>query len=255
MKIILIRHGETALNAARVLQPPDTPLSERGRRQADAVAIRLAAMKIDGVVSSDLARAVETSQAIAAASRLTVRRSALLQERNFGDLRGCAYDGLGFDPIAMEGAPPAPSGVAHTAVTQRVAKSRHQAQAGGRTLPTSAAPSCSRPCPDPRSKASLRRCCMGGDNAGASTSGTNKRWPCGVSKSARRSISVLDMRGILLPRPLLKVCWVNLLLESIADFACKRVRACPNGAPGATSRLILSERKFGFLRPPRRTRT
>jgi broad specificity phosphatase PhoE len=106
MSIILIRHGETALNAARVLQPADTPLSERGRRQAEAVAIRLAAMKIDGIVSSDLARAVETSRAIATATGLAPRTSALLQERNFGDLRGRAYDGLRFDPIAMEDAPP-----------------------------------------------------------------------------------------------------------------------------------------------------
>lgn len=136
MKIILIRHGETALNAARVLQPPDTPLSERGRRQADAVAIRLAAMKIDGVVSSDLARAVETSRAIAAASRLTVRSSALLQERNFGDLRGCAYDGLGFDPIAMQGAPPAGESMAvfNARVMQAVALLREWHAACGGVL-------------------------------------------------------------------------------------------------------------------------
>lgn len=107
MSIILVRHGETALNAARVLQPTDTPLSDRGRRQAYAVATRLAAMKIETIVSSDLARAGETAQAIAAATGLATRTSALLQERNFGDLRGRAYDGLGFDPIAMEEAPPA----------------------------------------------------------------------------------------------------------------------------------------------------
>lgn len=106
MSIILIRHGETALNAARVLQPPDTPLSDRGRKQADAVAVRLAGMKIDRLVSSDLPRAVQTSQAIATVCGLAIHTNALLQERNFGDLRGHPYDGLGFDPIAMEDAPP-----------------------------------------------------------------------------------------------------------------------------------------------------
>jgi len=30
MSLILIRHGETALNASRTLQFPDTPLGERG---------------------------------------------------------------------------------------------------------------------------------------------------------------------------------------------------------------------------------
>lgn len=136
MSIILIRHGETALNAARVLQPPDTPLSDRGRRQADAVAIRLAGMKIHGIVSSDLARAVETSRAIAAASGLTPRTSALLQERNFGDLRGRAYDGLGFDPIAMKDAPPAGESMAvfNARVMQAVALLREWHAANGGIL-------------------------------------------------------------------------------------------------------------------------
>ena len=42
MTILLIRHGETALNAARIVQPADTPLSERGIAQARALARRLA---------------------------------------------------------------------------------------------------------------------------------------------------------------------------------------------------------------------
>lgn len=106
MSIILIRHGETALNVARVLQPADTPLSARGRHQAAAVALRFSTTAIGAIVSSDLPRAIETSQAISAASGVAVRFSSLLQERNFGDLRGLAYDGLGFDPISMEEAPP-----------------------------------------------------------------------------------------------------------------------------------------------------
>lgn len=106
MSIILIRHGETAFNAARVMQPPDTPLSERGRRQAEAVARRFSAAGIGAIVSSDLARAVATAQAIAEVCGLTIRFSPLLQERNFGDLRGLPYDGLGYDPISMAEAPP-----------------------------------------------------------------------------------------------------------------------------------------------------
>jgi hypothetical protein len=42
MSIILVRHGETALNAARVMQPADTPLSDLGKAQVLAVARRLA---------------------------------------------------------------------------------------------------------------------------------------------------------------------------------------------------------------------
>lgn len=103
--IVLVRHGETPLNAARVLQPPDTPLSERGRLQAQAVAQRLTGMDIGAIVSSDLGRALETAQAIAAASGHDVDQAALLQERNFGDLRGRAYDSLDFDPLVMQEAP------------------------------------------------------------------------------------------------------------------------------------------------------
>lgn len=107
MSIILIRHGETALNAARVLQPADTPLSDRGRRQAEAVAMRLANAKAGRIISSDLTRAMQTAETIALRIGLAIGYSALLQERNYGDLRGCAYDGLGFDPVTMEQAPPA----------------------------------------------------------------------------------------------------------------------------------------------------
>lgn len=106
MSIILVRHGETALNRARVLQPADTPLSELGLQQAEAVARRLLSLRPAGLISSDLPRAMRTAEAIAQASGLPLESSALLQERNYGDLRGRAYDGLGFDPLTMAHAPP-----------------------------------------------------------------------------------------------------------------------------------------------------
>jgi len=61
MSILLIRHGETALNAARVVQPADTPLSERGAAQAAALARRLADFGIAAILSSDLPRAAQTA--------------------------------------------------------------------------------------------------------------------------------------------------------------------------------------------------
>ena len=107
MAIILVRHGETALNAARVMQPAATPLSERGVAQARAVGRRLAQRGgIGAIVSSDLPRAWRTAEAIAEALALPIEPSALLQERNFGDLRGQPYDTLGFDPLVMDAAPP-----------------------------------------------------------------------------------------------------------------------------------------------------
>lgn len=107
MAILFIRHGETALNVARVLQPSDTPLNERGLAQARALAARLAAGgDVVHVLSSDLPRALQTAQAIAAATGAPIETTPLLQERNFGELRGRVYDTLGFDPIEDEAAPP-----------------------------------------------------------------------------------------------------------------------------------------------------
>ena len=102
----LIRHGETALNVARVLQPAHTPLSQRGRAQARALAERLVPLRLSAIISSDLPRALQTAEAIAAACALPIETSALLHERNFGDLRGRPYDTLGYDPIAADEAPP-----------------------------------------------------------------------------------------------------------------------------------------------------
>ena len=111
MSIIFVRHGQTALNAARVFQPPDTPLSALGQAQADAVAAHLAThrptgMPVGAVLASDMQRAAQTAQAIAAACGLTVAHSPLLRERDFGELRGLPYDSLGFNAIEMEDAPP-----------------------------------------------------------------------------------------------------------------------------------------------------
>jgi probable phosphoglycerate mutase len=106
MPLFLIRHGETALNVARTLQPAATPLSARGLAQAQALAQRLAAMGVTAILSSDLPRALQTAQAIAMATGVAVQTTELLHERNFGDLRGQPYDHLDFNPLTMDGAPP-----------------------------------------------------------------------------------------------------------------------------------------------------
>ena len=106
MTIILVRHGITELNRARVLQPPHTPLSDVGLAQAEAVARALMQWQPAGLISSDLPRARSTADAVSRATRLPVETTELLQERNFGDLRGLPYDGMGFDPLTMTHAPP-----------------------------------------------------------------------------------------------------------------------------------------------------
>jgi probable phosphoglycerate mutase len=105
MSILLVRHGETLLNVARTLQPAATPLGPRGLAQARALAHRLAAFPVRAIVSSVLPRAWQTAEAIAEACGVDVIAEPLLEERNFGDLRGRPYESLGFDPLAMTEAP------------------------------------------------------------------------------------------------------------------------------------------------------
>jgi probable phosphoglycerate mutase len=77
-EIVIVPHGETQLNAARVPQPPDSPLNESGRLQAKAVAQRLAEMDIGAILSGDLVRALETVRAIATALALLCAQRSLV---------------------------------------------------------------------------------------------------------------------------------------------------------------------------------
>jgi len=104
--IFLIRHGETVGNASRIVQLPESPLSPRGVAQAERLARRLAGEPIARIVSSDLARAVTTAEILRRATGAPLTFEPLLQERNFGDLRGTAYADLGFDMFEPDYAPP-----------------------------------------------------------------------------------------------------------------------------------------------------
>lgn len=105
-RLFLIRHGETEFNARRILQPPDVPLSERGLEQARRLAARLAAEGVERIVSSDLARAAMTARALEAVTGARLVYEPLLQEQNFGDLRGTPYAELREDPFAEGYQPP-----------------------------------------------------------------------------------------------------------------------------------------------------
>jgi probable phosphoglycerate mutase len=62
VEITFVRHGETDANAASIWQGQgDAALSDRGRDQARSLRVRLAESRYDLVVSSDLARTMETA--------------------------------------------------------------------------------------------------------------------------------------------------------------------------------------------------
>jgi probable phosphoglycerate mutase len=105
-RLFLIRHGETEGNAQRIVQRPEIPLSPRGVLQAERLARRLASEGIVRIVSSDYVRAAATAEHLRRATGVPLSLEPLLQERNFGDLRGRPYSELGFDMFEPDYAPP-----------------------------------------------------------------------------------------------------------------------------------------------------
>ena len=106
MAILLIRHGETLGNRNRVVQTPETPLSDHGLDQAARLAKRLAASPIREIWTSPQPRARATAAALESVSGLTALEQVDLEERSFGDVRGTPYSELGFDLMGPEFDPP-----------------------------------------------------------------------------------------------------------------------------------------------------
>lgn len=72
-RIGLIRHGSTAWNKeGRIQGHTDNPLDEEGLQQAEAIAERLSGEHWDYIYSSDLLRARQTAEVIAAKLGLQV---------------------------------------------------------------------------------------------------------------------------------------------------------------------------------------
>jgi broad specificity phosphatase PhoE len=87
-KLLLVRHGETDWNRdGRWQGGSDTRLNDLGREQARTLAEQLDG-DIDVLYSSDLARARETAEIVAAKLGLEVRLDPRLRERGFGSWEG-----------------------------------------------------------------------------------------------------------------------------------------------------------------------
>lgn len=88
-EILLVRHGETEWNAAERIQGcSNSDLSIRGRKQAVAVALRLQRETLTAVYSSDLTRAVETAEPLAARHGLATQVLEDLREKSYGSWEG-----------------------------------------------------------------------------------------------------------------------------------------------------------------------
>ena len=93
--LLLARHGETDWNRQlRIQGSSDIELNDLGRRQAQALAQDLTDVELDAIYSSDLARARQTAEPVAATHGLEVRFDPRLRERSFGSWEGLTREDI-----------------------------------------------------------------------------------------------------------------------------------------------------------------
>src|SRR5690606_18085558 len=91
-RVIVWRHGETGHNAGGIYQGQlDSHLSARGREQAAAAAEVLAGRGAARLLASDLARASDTADALAARTGLVVEHDQRLREIHVGRWQGLPH--------------------------------------------------------------------------------------------------------------------------------------------------------------------
>ena len=91
--VVIIRHGQSQGNAeGRFGGHTDTPLSPRGRKQAQATAKALASEKFSAIYSSDLPRAIETASPLAKLVGIPLETTDALRERSVGVMEGLTFE-------------------------------------------------------------------------------------------------------------------------------------------------------------------
>lgn len=97
-----LRHAQSTYGAERRYAGSiDAPLSEQGVRDCEQAAAALAELRIDVVVTSTLARAVETARLLGHAPERCVR-TGLCDERRYGVLEGKTWEEVrSFDPPVL----------------------------------------------------------------------------------------------------------------------------------------------------------
>jgi probable phosphoglycerate mutase len=91
-ELLLVRHGETDWNRERRFQGhADPPLNDAGREQAHELAETLAGQGIDAIYTSDLQRARETAEILAARFGSEVVALRELREIDVGDWQGLTW--------------------------------------------------------------------------------------------------------------------------------------------------------------------
>ncbi|WLI75544.1 2,3-diphosphoglycerate-dependent phosphoglycerate mutase GpmB [Kosakonia sp. H02] len=95
LQVYLVRHGETQWNAERRIQgQSDSPLTDKGERQARQVADRAKALGITHIIASDLGRTRRTAEIIADVCGCDIMLEPRLRELDMGVLERRHIDSL-----------------------------------------------------------------------------------------------------------------------------------------------------------------
>ncbi|GAA3113373.1 histidine phosphatase family protein [Planomonospora alba] len=98
--LLLARHGLTPLTGPVLAGwTPGVHLSDAGRAQADALALRLASLELDAIVSSPLERCLETARAVAGGRGQEVLTDERFGECRYGEWTGRPLAELAKDPL------------------------------------------------------------------------------------------------------------------------------------------------------------
>ena len=96
--LYITRHGETMWNKKRIMQGwLDSPLTKKGKKQADKVGKRLKDIKFHKIFSSDLLRAKRTAEIIRADKQIAIVTTKAIRERSLGK-----HDGVSLDAFLEE---------------------------------------------------------------------------------------------------------------------------------------------------------
>lgn len=142
-QLILVRHGETVHNVARIAQGwNDSALSDRGVRQVQQLAERVVDYSPNALFSSSLQRAMTTARAIADRTGLTIQPLDELREMHYGRWENRSFldvrreDADIYEKWTADPECPCPGGESHNDVLRRfqAALKKIEATANGTAL-------------------------------------------------------------------------------------------------------------------------
>lgn len=130
LELLIVRHGESEGNRAGMFTGHGpSPLTDRGRRQAEAVGVALASPRPDAVYVSDLPRALQTAEPLCARAGVTPVVTAEIRERDMGEFVGKRFEEIqsqhadGWNAlVSRDPEYQPPGGESHRACAARVAR-------------------------------------------------------------------------------------------------------------------------------------